>query len=116
MERIRVALAIGIFLVVLVAGCGGGGGGPGEGTPATQDEGGKESHGPTPSGSRVETCGGGSIYLNAKEKRLLKMHNEARAQRDLKSLGREPILTKAARSHSKDMIENDYFAHATPGG
>ena len=116
MGRIRVALAIGIFLVVLVAGCGGGGGGPGEGTPATQDEGGKESHGPTPSGGRVETCGGGSIYLNAKEKRLLEMHNEAREQRDLESLCPQPILTKAARSHSKDMIENDYFAHSTPGG
>ena len=116
MGRIRIAPVIVILLVVLVARCGGGGGSPGEDTLATRDEGGKESHGPTPSGGRVETCGGGSIYLNAKEKRLLEMHNEAREQRGLESLCPQPILTKAARSHSKDMIENDYFDHSTPGG
>jgi uncharacterized protein YkwD len=122
---IRIALVMGVFLVVLVAGCDGGeagqteltgAGSPGEGMSATQDEGGKESHDPTSSGGRVETCGGGSIYLNAKEKRYLELHNEAREQRGLESLCLQPTLTKAARSHSKDMIENDYFAHSTPGG
>ncbi len=125
MGRVRVALIIGGLSVVLVAGCDGGGGGrteltraesPGEGMTDTQDEEGEESQRSKPSGDHVETCGEGSIYLNAKEKRLLELHNEARKQRGLELLCPQPTLTKAARSHSKDMIENDYFAHTTPGG
>ncbi len=67
-------------------------------------------------GLRVRTCDGGSIRLNAAEKRLLELHNEARTQRGLEPLCVDPTLTEAARAHSEDMIEKDYFAHTTPGG
>jgi uncharacterized protein YkwD len=44
----------------------------------------------------VKRCGGGEIFLNAKVKRTF-------------------VLQKASRSHSKDMIESDYFSHDTKG-
>ncbi len=67
-------------------------------------------------GREVRTCDGGSILLNAAENRLVGLHNESRTQRGLEPLCVNPTLTEAARAHSRDMIEGDYFAHATPGG
>lgn len=71
---------------------------------------------PASGGGPVETCDGGSIRLNAAEKKLLELHNEARTQRGLEPLCVNPALTEAARAHSEDMIEKDYFAHTTPDG
>lgn len=68
------------------------------------------------SGGRVETCDGGSIRLNAYEKRILGLHNRTRKQRGLETLCVNPALTQAARAHSSDMIEEDYFAHTSPDG
>lgn len=59
----------------------------------------------------VKTCGGGSIALNAREKRILVLHNRARAERGLRPLCVDPRLTRAARSHSREMVEKDYFSH-----
>lgn len=67
------------------------------------------------SGGSVNKCGGGKITLNADEKRIFARHNSARSQRDLKPLCVHPALQKAARAHSKDMIERDYFSHDTKG-
>ena len=64
----------------------------------------------------VQTCDGGTIRLNAAESRLVELHNEARTQRGLEPLCVNPTLTEAARAHSKDMIEKDYFAHTSPSG
>jgi uncharacterized protein YkwD len=60
----------------------------------------------------VRTCGGGSIILNAKEKRVLVLHNRARKERGLRPLCIDPRLTRAARSHSQEMIEEGYFSHS----
>jgi uncharacterized protein YkwD len=66
-------------------------------------------------GGYVSTCGGGKIFLHAKEKRLLSLHNSARRDRGLRTLCVSPALQKAARAHSKDMIQRDYFSHYTKG-
>jgi uncharacterized protein YkwD len=64
----------------------------------------------------ARTCGGGSISLKAREKRILVLHNEARKNRGLRLLCVDPELTRAARSHSREMVEKDYFSHRSYDG
>ena len=64
----------------------------------------------------VRTCGGGSITLDTREKRILVLHNRIRKDSGLRPLCVNPRLTQAARSHSREMIENDYFSHASYDG
>jgi len=64
----------------------------------------------------VKTCGGGSISLKIEEKRVLTLHNVARAAQGLKPLCADPRLTRAARSHSREMIKKDYFSHSSYNG
>jgi uncharacterized protein YkwD len=66
-------------------------------------------------GGYAGTCGGGKIYLHAKEKRLLTLHNNARTNHGLRPFCVSPTLRKAARAHSRDMIQRDYFSHNTLG-
>ncbi len=65
--------------------------------------------------SAVRTCGGGTIKLNSKEERTLRLHNRERRNRGLRTLCVHPKLTKAARAHSTDMIKNDYLGHGLVG-
>ncbi|MGH3086786.1 MAG: CAP domain-containing protein [Rubrobacteraceae bacterium] len=67
------------------------------------------------SGSKVRKCGGGKISLNANEKRVFNLHNKARKQKNLRVLCVHPKLKKAARSHSRDMLDRGYFAHGDTG-
>lgn len=129
MRHVLVLLILGL-MVLSATGCGGEerAGGPGgndpeeaaatEGTQAFAAE--REVRSSTDAaasgGGLVETCDGGSIRLNAAEERLLGLHNEAREQRGLEPLCLQPTLTEAARAHSEDMIEEDYFAHTAPDG
>jgi uncharacterized protein YkwD len=64
----------------------------------------------------VRACGGGSVTLNDKEKHILMLHNKARTDRGLRPLCADPELTRAARSHSREMIEKDYFSHNSYDG
>lgn len=64
----------------------------------------------------VTTCGGGTIQVNTDEKRTLKLHNQTRAANGLAKLCVQPQLTKAARSHSKEMLDKGYFAHESFNG
>jgi uncharacterized protein YkwD len=64
----------------------------------------------------VETCSGESITLGVKEERTLVLHNETRADHGLEPLCINPVLTRAARSHSKEMVEKDYFSHYSYNG
>jgi uncharacterized protein YkwD len=64
----------------------------------------------------VKTCGGEGISLKAKEKRVLALHNVARASHGLRPLCVDPNLARAARSHSREMIEKDYFSHSSYSG
>ncbi len=64
----------------------------------------------------VKTCSGGNIDLGVKEERTLVLHNEARADYGLEPLCINPVLTRAARSHSREMVEKDYFSHYSDDG
>ena len=62
-------------------------------------------------GGYVTTCGGGSLYLGAYEKRTLQLHNDARTSRGLGQLCVHSALTRAARAHSREMMDKDYMSH-----
>jgi uncharacterized protein YkwD len=64
----------------------------------------------------VTTCNGGTIQLNADEKRALDLHNQTRAANGLPGLCVHPALTNAARSHSQEMLDKGYFAHNSYNG
>jgi uncharacterized protein YkwD len=64
----------------------------------------------------VKTCSGESITLGVEEERTLVLHNETRADHGLEPLCIDPILTRAARSHSREMVEKDYFSHYSYDG
>ncbi len=65
---------------------------------------------------RVKTCDGGTIALTTAESRTLTMHNQARSANGLTRLCVHRVLTKAARSHSQEMISRDYFSHNSFNG
>ncbi len=64
----------------------------------------------------VKTCGGGSIDLTSTEKRTLDLHNQTRASNGLPAFCVQPKLTTAARAHSQEMLEKDYFSHNSYNG
>ena len=66
-------------------------------------------------GDYASRCGGGEIFLYATERLMLTLHNDARKTHGLKPLCVDPILQKAARAHSKDMIQHHYFSHYSKG-
>jgi uncharacterized protein YkwD len=66
-------------------------------------------------GGYASRCGGGKIFLYATEERLLTLHNNTRKNHGLKPFCVHPALQKAARAHSKDMIQRHYFSHHTRG-
>jgi uncharacterized protein YkwD len=66
-------------------------------------------------GDYASGCGGGEIFLYATEKRMLTLHNDARENDGLEPFCVHPTLQKAARAHSKDMIQRHYFSHHTKG-
>ena len=55
-------------------------------------------------GGYASRCGGGKIFLY-----------DARENHGLKPFCVHPALQRAARAHSKDMIQYDYFSHDTRG-
>lgn len=67
------------------------------------------------SGGNARKCGGGTISLNANELRSFQLHNQSRKQNGVRQLCVHPSLQKAARAHSKDMIQRGYFSHDTKG-
>jgi uncharacterized protein YkwD len=54
--------------------------------------------------------------LSSDEKRLLDLHNQARTSRGKPALCVHSALTYAARAHSQDMPNRDYFSHTSPNG
>ncbi|CAA9453724.1 MAG: hypothetical protein AVDCRST_MAG78-3728 [uncultured Rubrobacteraceae bacterium] len=67
-------------------------------------------------GVEVKACGGGRVDLTAEEKKMLDLHNRARADRNLSRLCVHPDLQRAARAHSKEMIDKDYYRHDSANG
>jgi uncharacterized protein YkwD len=64
----------------------------------------------------VKTCEADYFTLNAAEKKMLDLHNQARTERGLGALCLSPILTPLARARSEDMLDRGYFSHYTPEG
>lgn len=64
----------------------------------------------------VPTCTGGTISLSDAEKRSLDLHNQTRASKGLSKFCIHPSLQAAARAHSKEMIDRDYFSHNSFNG
>ena len=62
-------------------------------------------------GDYASGCGGDEVFLYATERLMLTLHNDARKTYGLKPLCVDPILQKAARAHSKDMIQHHYYSH-----
>ncbi|MET0636852.1 MAG: CvpA family protein [Chitinophagaceae bacterium] len=50
------------------------------------------------------------------EEQMLEMVNKERLKAGLKPLVADPLLTKVARLHSRDMFARGYFAHMNPDG
>ena len=63
----------------------------------------------------VTTCGGGRIQLNAEEERTLRLHNQVRESRNIGRLCVDPALSRAARSHSADILRKDRLSHSNVG-
>ena len=61
-------------------------------------------------------CGGGKIFLKAKEKKTFIRHNNIRRDHNLPTFCVHPDLQRAARAHSKSMIRHDYFSHNSRNG
>jgi len=57
-----------------------------------------------------------SITLTPKEKRVVALINKIRANRDLPKLWVKPCLVRAARTHSAEMGEEQYFDHDSANG
>lgn len=72
-----------------------------------------EQSGATTAGSKVNTCSGDKLFLNAREMKTFIRHNEIRRRHHLPTFCVAPALERAARHHSEDMIRRDYFSHDT---
>src|SRR4051794_34478820 len=59
----------------------------------------------------VDTCTGETTELSGYEKRMLDLHNQTRSDHGLQPLCVNPALTQAARAHSQEMLDEDYFGH-----
>ncbi len=66
-------------------------------------------------GGYAPRCGGGKLFLKAKELRTFALHNDARRDRNLRVFCVHPDLQQAARAHTRDMIRRNYFSHYTKG-
>jgi uncharacterized protein YkwD len=61
-------------------------------------------------------CGGTTVMLTADEKRSLDLHNAQRTRSGLVPFCVDQKLTNAARAHSQEMIDRDYFSHNSYDG
>ena len=66
---------------------------------------------PAHAGVYVTSCTGTQVYLSKAEKRMLTLHNQERHDWGLPAFCVHPALQKAAKAHSKEMIDMDYFSH-----
>jgi len=54
------------------------------------------------------------VQLSAEEQRFVDLVNYERWSRGLQQLQMEPVLVEAARAHSREMADKDYFDHYSP--
>lgn len=65
---------------------------------------------------KVKACNGEPVQLRPAEKETLILHNQERAERDMPRLCIQQRIQKAARGHSADMIQKEYFSHDSKDG
>jgi hypothetical protein len=70
----------------------------------------------TSSSGSAPSCDGGSISLNVYEMSTFELHSQTRESNNLPTLCVSETLTQAARSHSQEMIDKDYFSHNSYNG
>ena len=68
------------------------------------------------SAAGVRSCAGRTVDLSPDEARMLDLHNEARTDRGLPRMCVHPALQRAARAHSQEMLDRDYFSHDSANG
>lgn len=68
------------------------------------------------SGPLSADAGGGSRCATEIEREVMTLVNFSRAEFDLEPLRCDPLMTIAARKHSADMCDNDYFSHTSLDG
>jgi uncharacterized protein YkwD len=66
--------------------------------------------------NRIVTAGDTQFYASTLESEIHYLINIERKKHGLEPLVYDKVLALAARQHSKDMVERDYFSHATPEG
>lgn len=64
----------------------------------------------------VKGCTGTNVTLTSAESRMLSLHKAERRKKGLPQLCVHPSLQRAARAHSQDMINRDFFSHTNPSG
>ena len=64
----------------------------------------------------VKGCTSTGVSLTTAEKRMLDLHNQKRASQRLSKFCVHPALQRAARAHSREMIDEDYFSHDSHDG
>lgn len=55
-----------------------------------------------------------ALSISGQEQHMLDLINRERASRGIAPLSPDPLLSRAARAKSQDMLENNYFAHESP--
>ena len=71
---------------------------------------------PAHAGAYVTGCSGAQVYLTDREQQMLELHNQERSTRGLPNFCVHPTLQEAARAHSIEMIDKDYFSHYSYNG
>lgn len=66
--------------------------------------------------TQVLGCDGQTVTIDGRKGELLRLHNEARAERGIGRLCVQENLMAAAQAHAEDMIRRDYYEHETPEG
>jgi len=67
-------------------------------------------------GAKVRRCSGGKITLSRYEAGVFWRQNRIRAEHGLRRLCVNPILERAARAHSREMLQKQYFSHDSYDG
>lgn len=70
----------------------------------------------TPTTPTTTNTNPSNFALTADEQQMLDLVNKERTSQGLSPLKVNPTLTQVARAHSKDMIQNNYFAHNSLDG
>lgn len=64
----------------------------------------------------VQGCDGVTVQIQIREREMLNLINERRRTVGMRAFCVHPKLQRAAREHTADMVERNYYSHNTPEG